>query len=166
MAWILRFLKNVCHREKSVGDLTATELMAAHMHWVRVVQEEAFTTEPQSIWKNLPLPRGFKVARFNPFLEDGLIRLGDRLQCADLPREQQHMLLLGGAHCFTELLILQTHIQLHHFGICIILSQLRSEFWILRARQTVKRVLRACLACKMMKNPWGQEKRHHCHLTS
>jgi len=104
------------------------------MYWVRVVQEQAFTTDLQSLRKNLPLPKGSKIARFNPFLEDGLVRLGGRLQCADLTRDQRHPLLLHGAHRFTELLILQTHIQLHHFGVHIILSQLRNEFWVLRAR--------------------------------
>ena len=80
------------------------------MYWVKVVQVEAFTAELQSLRQNLPLPRGSKVARFNPFLEKGLIRLGGRLQCADLTRDQQHPLLLDGAHRFTELLISQTHI--------------------------------------------------------
>ena len=155
-AWILRFLNNAHRKEKSVGELTATELTAARMYWVRVVQEEAFIVDLQSLRKNLPLPRGSKIARFNPFLEDGLVRLGGRLQCADLTREQRHPLILDGAHSFTELLILQTHIRLHHFGVRIILSQIRNEFWVLRARQAIKRVLHTCLACKTMKNPRGQ----------
>jgi hypothetical protein len=94
------------------------------MYWVRVVQEEDFTAKLQSLRKNLPLSRRSKIAGFNPFLEGGLIRLGSHLQCANLTTEQQHPLLLDGAHRFTELLILQTHIQLHHFGLRIILSQL------------------------------------------
>ena len=117
---------NARRREKSVGELTATELTIARMYWVRVAQEEAFTAELQSLRKNLPLPRRSKIARFNPFLEGGLIRLGGRLHCANLTREQQHPLLLDGSHHFTELLLLQTHIRLHHFGLRIIFSQLRS----------------------------------------
>ena len=128
VAWILRFLNNVRREEKSVGELKATELTDARMYWVKVVQEEAFTAELQSLRKNLSLPRGSKIARFNPFLENGLIRLGGRLQCADVPREQKHPLLLDGAHRFMELLILQTHVRLHHFGIRIILSRFEASF--------------------------------------
>jgi len=147
-----------CPRKgKSVGELTATELTAAHMYWVRVVQEQAFIADVQSLRNNLPLPRGSKISRFNPFLRDGLVRLGSRLQCADLTREQRHPLLLDGAHRFTELLILQTHIRLHHFVVRIILSQLRNEFWVLRARHAIKRVIHTCLVCKTMKNPRGQQ---------
>ena len=125
------------------------------MYWVKVVQEEVFTAELQSLRKDIPLPRGSKVAGFSPFFEDGLIRLDSRLQYPDLPGEQQHPLLLDGPHRFTELLILQNHVRLHHFGVCVILSQLRSEFSILMARQAVKRVLHAFLACKMINNPRG-----------
>jgi hypothetical protein len=105
----------------------------------------------------LPLPKRYKIARFNRFLEDGLIRLGGLLQCADPTREQHRPLLLDGNHRFTELLILQTNIRLHHFGVRIILSQLRSEFWILRARQTIKTVLHRCLVCKVINNRRGQQ---------
>ena len=95
--------------------------------------------------------------RFNPFLENGLISLGGRLKCADLNRDQQHHLLLDGAHHFTSLLILQTPLRLNHFAVHIILSRLRSEFWILRTRQTVKRVLHTGFPCRMMINTRGQQ---------
>jgi hypothetical protein len=72
------------------------------MYWVNAVQDGAFIAEMQSLLKNLPLPRRSKVTRFNPFLEDGLNRLGGRIQCADLNREQQHPLLLDGAKRFTD----------------------------------------------------------------
>ena len=49
MAWILRFLNNVRRKEKSVGELTATVLTAARIYWVKVVQEEPFTAELQSL---------------------------------------------------------------------------------------------------------------------
>jgi len=78
VAWI-RFLNNVRRKHKSVGELRATELSAARMCWVKVVQEEAFTAELQSLQKNLPLPRGSKIARFSPFLQIGLISLGGQL---------------------------------------------------------------------------------------
>jgi hypothetical protein len=39
----------------------------------------------------------------------------------------------------------------------MVLSELRDEFWILRARETIKKVLHRCLPCKITKNPRGQE---------
>jgi hypothetical protein len=42
-------------------------------------------------------------------------------------------------------------------GVRMVLSELREEFWILRARQAIKKVLHRCLPCKMAKNPFGKE---------
>jgi hypothetical protein len=69
-----------------------------------------------------------------------------------------HPILLHGSHHFTTLLIRQTHIRLHHLGVRIVLSELRDEFWILRARQAIKKTLYSCLPCKIAKNPFGQER--------
>jgi len=75
-----------------------------------------------------PLPRESLVAHFSPFLDDGYLRIGGRLQFADLSREQTHPFLLHGLHHFTALLIMQTHIRLHHMGVRIVLSELERNF--------------------------------------
>jgi len=106
-----------------------------------------------ALHKNTDLPGESKISRFNPFLDDGLIRLGGRLQFAELSEDLRHPILLDGKHCFVQLLIWHTHMPLHHLGVRIVLSELREEFWILRARQAIKKVLHKCLPCKMAKNP-------------
>jgi len=65
--------------------------------------------ELHALQKNVDLPWGSKIARFNLFLEDGLIRLGGRLQRADLSEAPRHPLLLDGKQNSVHLLILQTH---------------------------------------------------------
>jgi len=105
----------------------------------------------QGIKREHANPRWLEDSKIQPLLDEGFICLGDRLQVAELPREQHHPLLLDGQHHFTKLLILQTHIRLHHLGVRIILSELREEFWILRARQTIKQVLHSCLPAELQK---------------
>ncbi|XP_023711286.1 uncharacterized protein LOC111866509 [Cryptotermes secundus] len=156
-AWIFRFKQSLLRRERFRGELTAAELAAARAYWIQTVQEECFAVELYALRNNTPLPEESKIACFNPFLDSGLIRLGGRLHFAPLTREQRHPLLLDGQHHFTKLLIQQTHIRLHHLGLRMVLSELRDEFWILRARQTIKKALRHCLPCKIAKNTRGQE---------
>jgi hypothetical protein len=150
-AWVLRFWQNALRRDRRSGTLTASELEAARSYWIQAAQGESFAAEFKALQENLPLPEGLKIARFNPFLDEGLIRLGGRLQFATLSREQRHPLLLDGQHHFTKLLILQTHIRLHHLGVHIILAELRDEFWVLCACQTIKQVLHSCLPCRITK---------------
>jgi len=64
---------------------------------------------------------------------------------------------LDGQHHLTKLLILQTHIRLHYLGLRIILAEPREEFWVLRARQTIKQVLHSCLPCRIAKGWPGEE---------
>ena len=107
------------------GNLTALELEAARSYWIQAVQGECFAAEFQALRENMPLPDGSKLARFNPLLDEGFIRLGGRLHFAKLSREQRHSLLLDGRQHFTKMLILQTHIRLDHLGLRIILAQLQ-----------------------------------------
>jgi len=123
-------------------------------YWIREVQRECCGPELQALQRSCPLPRESLLARFNPFLEDGLSRMGGRLQFADLSRKQNPPILLHGSQHFSALLIMQTHVRLHHLGVRIVLS----EFRILQARQTIKKVLYKCLPCKIAKNPFGQER--------
>ena len=96
------------------------ELTKTRTYWIGEVQRECFAPELQALQERRPLPKESKIAPFNPFIEDGFLRLGGRLHCADLTREQRHPILLDGSHQFTILLIRQTHIRLHHFGVRVV----------------------------------------------
>ncbi|GFS78744.1 integrase catalytic domain-containing protein [Nephila pilipes] len=68
-----------------------------------------------------------------------------------LKKYVRHPFLLEGNHPFVLLLIRNTHVRLHLLGTRIVLSELRSDFWILRGRQAIKKVLPKCLPCKLSK---------------
>ncbi|GFS28562.1 integrase catalytic domain-containing protein, partial [Nephila pilipes] len=85
------------------------------------------------------------------------LRLGGRIQFSDIPFDTQHPLILDGNHPFVHLLIQHTHISLHHLGVRIVLSELRSTFWILRGRQAIKKALHKCLPCKLFKAKCGMQ---------
>ncbi|GBM76660.1 hypothetical protein AVEN_94251-1 [Araneus ventricosus] len=103
----------------------------------------------------MPLPAKSKIARFNPFLHENHLRLGGRLQFAQVTSEERHPLLLDGSHHFLKLLISHTHVRLHHLGVRIVLSELRSNYWILRGRKAIKRVIHRCLPCRLSTEPHG-----------
>ncbi|GFT09983.1 integrase catalytic domain-containing protein [Nephila pilipes] len=47
--------------------------------------------------------------------------------------------------------------RLHHLGTKIVLSELRSDFWILRGRQAINKVLHKCLPFKLSKLECGNQ---------
>jgi hypothetical protein len=148
--WIFRFLQMLRDKGKGGGALTAEELQRAKRYWIRQTQEEYFPEELAALRQGLPLPTSSAIVRFNPYVEDDLLRLGGRLQFADISEGERHPILLHGSHPFTHLLIQQTHVRLHHLGVRIVLEDLRRQFWIIRGRQEIKKTLRSCLPCKIV----------------
>ncbi|GFT62106.1 integrase catalytic domain-containing protein, partial [Nephila pilipes] len=139
IAWILRFLHNCRNEQSFLFELTAEELQKAKDYWILNVQQQCFHVEMEALKNNRPSPTTSKIARFNPFLKNNQIRLGGRLQFVPLSTDVRHPLLLEGNHPFVLLLIKNTHVRLHHLGTRIVLSELRSDFWILRGRQAIKK---------------------------
>ena len=91
-----------------------------------MVQRDSFTAEYGAVRYDRPLPTSSKIIRFQPFFEHNLIRLGCRLQFADLSHTEKHPILLDGSHHVTHL-ISHTHIQLHHLGVRILDSRSTTE---------------------------------------
>ena len=131
------------------------------MHWIKAVQAECFSAELDALQKNADLLRESKIFRFNPFLEDGFIRLGGRLQCADLSKDLRHTLLLDDKRHFVQLLIWQTHIRLHHLGFRIILPELREELCILCARKPLIKCCRNVFLARWLKPTKVTRSRFH-----
>ncbi|UYV70955.1 hypothetical protein LAZ67_8001243 [Cordylochernes scorpioides] len=64
------------------------------------------------------------------------------------PEEFRKPVLLPCDHPITEQLIRETHSNNCHAGVHFLLSKLREKFWILKARKTIKRVVRGCIICR------------------
>ena len=51
---------------------------------------------------------------------------------------------------FTKLLIWECHENVHHFGVESTLNKLRQNYWIIKGRKTVKKVISKCIICKIV----------------
>ncbi|GBM17102.1 hypothetical protein AVEN_133355-1 [Araneus ventricosus] len=97
-AWILRFLKNCKSKHRLFQELTSDEIEKAKDYWILVVQKQCFHVEIKALEKSMPLPAKSKIGCFNPFLQENHLRLGGRLQFAQVTSEEKHPLLLDGSH--------------------------------------------------------------------
>ncbi|GBN73097.1 hypothetical protein AVEN_155737-1 [Araneus ventricosus] len=154
-AWVLRFLNNCKSKHCLFQELTSDEIEKAKEYWILVVQQQCFPIEIKALEYSLPLPSKSEIARFNPFLQKNHLGLGGRLKFAPVTSEEKHSLLLDNYRNFAQLLIRHTHVRLHHLGVRIVLSKLLSNYWILRGREAIKRVIHRCLPCRLSKAPRG-----------
>ncbi|KAJ8898224.1 hypothetical protein PR048_003584 [Dryococelus australis] len=59
-----------------------------------------------------------------------------------------HPRLLPSKHKLTELIILEEHMSLCHAGVGPILTSLTKNFWLLKGRRTIKRIIVHCVPCR------------------
>ena len=78
----------------------------------------------------------------------GLWRCTGRIQNAAVPYSTKHPLLLHKSHHLTVLIVRKAYGRVLHNGVKETLAELRSKFWIMKARNFVKSVIRQCHLCR------------------
>lgn len=150
VAYCFRFADN-CRQQKSnriIGPLLVTEIHKARDWIFKEVQRETFQQEIQALRKGQPVNKKSSIVSLNPFIDqDGIIRVGGRIQQSELPTEQKHSIILPNKHKVTRLLIMQEHLKNLHAGPQLLLSILRQSVWILQGRVTIRSVLSKCVTC-------------------
>ena len=152
-AWIKRFLTNckLPKEQRTKSDvLGQNEISDAEIYWVRRAQTEAF-------------PSGEKeksLSRFCPQTDEaGLLRVNGRLRFADdVAYDAKHPIILPKDHPLTRLIIVHRHKRLgHNSGVEHLLTEVRSRFWVIKGRRTIRNVVEQCLGCRRLKaKPIGQ----------
>jgi len=80
--------------------------------------------------------------------KQGIIRCCGRFKNSDLDKIKRFPILLQRKDRFTDLLVLYIHNEIKHFGVNHTLCEVRQNYWILKGRSEVKRILRTCGICK------------------
>lgn len=146
-AYCLRFIHNCRNKiNQLTGSLTVDELKNALHKIILVVQGESLAEEIQRLQSNLVITSRMK--HLSPFLDAaGLVRVGGRLSNSSCCYDQQHPFLLPKNHPFTEVVARHYHLSYLHAGPQLTLSLIRNQFWIVRAPDVVKRIIRQCIVC-------------------
>ena len=59
----------------------------------------------------------------------------------------QHPMLLDKKHPLTMLIVTDAHLHVLHNGVRETLSQLRSEYWLVKGQQFIHEILHSCVIC-------------------
>lgn len=149
-AYIFRFKHNISKTTiKLTGELTVAELQNSLWFLLKLVQQECFAAELHALQNGRCIPKQSKLLSLNPFLDNNnIIRVGGRLKHAkDIIYEQRHPIILPGKHHFTKLIIRHEHYKMLHAGTQTLLATIRTRYWPLSAKNTIKGILRTCIVC-------------------
>ena len=124
---------------------------AAEVLWLRSIQANLFSVEIaylKSKVKQIPLPL---VTQFGLFIDDlDLLRCRGRINNSQVDVTSKNPLLLPPHHPWVKLLIQCIHYDIKHSGTADTLSTIREKFWILKGRQTVKKIIKSCVVCNKL----------------
>jgi len=94
------------------------------------------------------IPKSSPLFRLRPFLgDDGLLRLGGRLELSPLEYSAKHPLILPRSSELTLLLIADFHERTLHGGVQLTLSSLRQDYWVIGGRHPVRSFILKCVKC-------------------
>ena len=80
-----RFIVNAHSRQKTQGELTAEELSAPEVYWVKVTQQHSFNQEISQLKSGQQIKRESEIKDLKPLLDEkSLISVGGRLKLSDL----------------------------------------------------------------------------------
>lgn len=147
-AYCCRFLS--LNRSSELA-LSAKEVEAARMVWLRLVQRHEFGDI-----SNGNVLKG-RLNRLRPFVDDnGLLRVGGRLNNANLTYDEQHPIILTGKTAVTVLIIRDAHERVFHGGPQNTIAQLHQRYWFVNGRRLVRNIIHKCVTCTKAK-PRKQE---------
>ena len=142
--------------------LTVSELQYAELRIISYVQAQSFKREIATLRSDKvnkrtsygEVPKTSSVYRLSPVLSaHGLLCVGGRLEHSMLPEKEKHPIILPKKHHVTSLLINHYHMLSGHSGKEFVLSLLRQKYWIIGARQIIRRIKRQCITCRKCFEP-------------
>ena len=151
---MVSYLKRPFKRNKpKTLATTVAERQDAERHIFKEMRRAAFKNKITSLSQkeqNAKISRQSSLLKLDPFVdEQGLIRVGGRLENSTLPFEVKHPIVLPRSSQVTNLIIDHFHKKVTHQGKGMTMNEIRSNgLWILGLNATVASYIYKCVQCR------------------
>jgi hypothetical protein len=150
-----RRLINKCRHPKAdrqTTTLSTRDLDQTRTCCVKMVQRIYYAQEMKDLMEHQEVAATSSLKTLHPFIDqEGLLRVGGRLQQFTLPYQAIHQMILPPDHHFTRLVVSAEHTKLLHAGPQLLIASLREKYWIPRIRNVAKTNIHHCLTCYKFK---------------
>lgn len=130
------------------------------MTLIQLTQRAAFREEIRTLSQE-----GGRIACSNqlyeldPFLQDGVMRVGGRLRKATAPLEVRHPAILPKESNVTRLVLAHHHERSQHQGRGQTLNELRAHgYWVVGGSKAAAQYISKCVLCRRARRPLEQQK--------
>ena len=98
------------------------------------------------------------IRKLHPFLDEmGIVRVRGRLENALIDYDARHPIILPYRDHLTDLIISQHQQKTGLLGQEYVLSSLRHQYWVIKGRSAVGRVISGCFLCKKLRAVRGEQ---------
>lgn len=140
--------RNQRSAKKIIPPPSAQEKAWAMEYYIRKSQEEHFNPELTALKQHRPLPHKSKLEPLKPILDErGVIRVGGRLDRADIGYEMRHPAIIPKGSRLATLLMDYAHRVNNHGGIQVMMQFIRQKYWIPQLRDELRKYTRTCIEC-------------------
>ena len=164
VGWVHRFARTIVRSSKvravnklsskcdNTGrELSASELQEAETMCIKTAQGDAYHDEVQQLKTNGVVDRLSPLYKLSPFVDDqGILRVGGRLEKAKLPTDVKHPAVLHERHRLTRLIIWHFHLKNHSRAEALLADLRGAGYWPIHGRSTVKRIINSCFVCRRL----------------
>ncbi|KAL9974310.1 hypothetical protein ACROYT_G011331 [Oculina patagonica] len=155
-AWWMRYKFNLRCKAKKTSPpperqtkyLSTVDLQEALLALCKQAQIESFKEDFRDLQANRALAPSSSLLPLQPALVDGVIRVGGRLNKAPIPFEAKHQVILSPTHPLSRLLVQDIQKRHFHVGREHTLALVRQQYWILRGKSFIRKIINDCLRCK------------------
>ncbi|XP_066924368.1 uncharacterized protein [Clytia hemisphaerica] len=141
-AKVLKFVRNLKHSVQNTrhdAEESINHLVNAKKLWILEVQKEYQSPRYEQLKRSLDV---FTDA-------NGILRCKGRLGNAPLPFDTKFPILIPRDSRLAELIVLECHQTVGHNKTKDTLNEIRSQYWIPKGRQLVKKLINSCLVCRL-----------------
>lgn len=125
-----------------------TELQSATRKLIRLAQLQTYNLELTRLENERALPRKSEILSLKPYIHEGILRVGGRLENSTFCFNKVHPIILPKNHILTKLIAQHLHESLLHCGPQHLLASLRRQYWPIGARNLVRHIIHSCIKCR------------------
>ncbi|XP_033213911.1 uncharacterized protein LOC117170978 [Belonocnema kinseyi] len=134
-------------RKSNLPQIAMAKLKLLTERIIELTQANTFAKEIDSLAHKGAVDSKSKILNLNPFLDQGILKVGGRLTHSDLAYNQKHPILLPRKHHVTDLIIRDTHFTLKHSGVQATMYSVRERYWPIDGRNVTRRLIHQCIKC-------------------
>ena len=145
-SYVLKFirkLKSKCKFERKQASLDTTDTLTPD----DMQQGESYLIKSAQVSLKARVEKG-ELKTLSPYIDDtGIIRVGGRIDRAEMDFERRHPALLPYNHWISTLITRHEH-EAGHSGVAVTTAKVRRKYWILEGHKLAKTVKFRCTTCR------------------